>query len=1045
MRISMNPDQVGMSIVPPNPMTGFFSLLYQNGDRYAQLKFMQNTLNIVNGMRQSNFFSTERPDTWEKLNFFMEKLMDEYVKIRVVSNKRVFIRTSPPMKTTFELSVNSNSRALANCITTANLYKTGNTYITLLEFITRCEKYFGFSIEIDRSECTDQIAYINNNHSNCKKHELAIMTSRNLARLANFFLKVIYDETLTRDKRLNAIFAFVFLYGSKPHVIYDGQSMMGGAFATDFLLQYLLASIGEKPIRKNYLTLTEIELLFLFAQDKQDAWDTPRKWYLKACNNNDSNLLFHQGDSLSLLKMLISDDLGLVTLAKKHSEERGGQFHHVLFKVLVELLIEHRQVYLSNSYIPIAHAIKEPEKIMEEIAKMKESILFLQPDSEQVFDRIYEDVCRVLTSAEIHRESAARSKKSAVKSVLEKIQKTKPSCREELLLHIEMAQLSADNANNEKHCLNACARLMILTPLNLETFIEKCRIFDINYMKTLHHRTLELLLEGIIENKKLSIENIGIFFSFNEGQKLLADHWDVVKPHLAPIDLSVAGERPNKGALPYLPESLDLDFSAWDTLKGRELFNNYLDDVEHHHVTSVVLHQRVTGEGPYKGASPFHFLTGMPGGRELLAAHWDDIKHHLTSDGLHQCVTGKGPDEGRTPFHFLTGMPGGRELLAAHWDDIKHYLTSAGLHQCVTAEGPDEGKTPFYFLTCTLEGLQLLAAHWDDIKHYLTSAGLHQCVTAEGPDEGTSPFYFLTWTSGGQQLLAAHWDDFKHHLTSAGLHQCVTGKGPDEGKTPFYFLTCTSKGLQLLAAHWDDIKHYLTSAGLHQCVTAEGPGKGTSPFYFLTGTSEGQQLLAAHWDDFKHYLTSAGLHQRVTGEGRDKGASPFYCLARTSEGRELLVAHWHDFLTKGFDKRHHDEFNMLINISGLPFETKEEMCRLFLEKFKDCVPLITHGVFGDSTTAPKHPVEIDNLITIIKALMDNKFKLNYKIVGNDLEICEKLTTELNKYKKGEIDSDTLIAFIDKNTENNTNDVLKIYIKLTRNLAETGRDHQKPTP
>ena len=311
-RLSTNVDQVGMNVVPPDPVLGLFASLYQKNDRSAQIKFMQSIVSIVDGMRKTRFFGTGKPDTWEKLDGFLKQLMGEYVKNRItVSAGDVVICTASQMHTKFSLSARSG-RELVNFITTANLYKTKNTRITLRDFITNCEKYFGFSVDIQSKECTGNIAYIDNDGSNCKIHHLGFIKPDRLAKLSDFFLKVIYDEAKSRDNRLNAIFALVFLYGSTPHVIQNKTGLSGGAFATDFLLQYLLVSIGEKPIRKNYLTLTEIELLFLFGQDNQEAWDAPRKYYLAACNNNDSNLLFHQGDSLSLLKMMISDDFDFV-------------------------------------------------------------------------------------------------------------------------------------------------------------------------------------------------------------------------------------------------------------------------------------------------------------------------------------------------------------------------------------------------------------------------------------------------------------------------------------------------------------------------------------------------------------------------------------------------------------------------------------------------------------------------------------------------------------------------------------------------------------
>ena len=600
-------DQMRMNVVPPDVMLELFSYLYQQKNRYLQHNFMQSTLGIVDSMRQSEFFSTEIPDKWEKLDSFLKQLMREYVKIRVAaSQKNCVICITPKMETQFKLSAH-NGRALANFITTANLYKTENTYITLREFVTRCKTYFGFFVNIESiesEEYTNNIAYIESDQSHSKVHHLGLIKPKTLASLSDFFLTVIYNQTETRDKRLNAIFSLVFLYGSSPHVIQNKLSLVGGAFATDFLLQYLLVSIGEKPIRKNYLTLTEVELLLLFGQNNQDAWDTPRKCYLAACDNNDSNLFFHQGDSLSLLKMMISDDFGFIALAKKHSKQQEGQFHHVLFKMLAELSIEHRRVHFSNIYIPSTFAIKDPTKIMAEITRMKASIFSLQPEPEKVFDGIYKEVCGILTKATTSKEEGTGS---FIQSLLEKIQAAKPPCREELLLHLEMTHLSKNNTDDEKQCLNECLRLILPFP-SLEEFTKKCDIFDKNYMKTLHHKTLELLLEDTIKNKKLSAKNAGIVLSLVEGRQLLTAHWD--------------------------------DFKQYITPDG--------------------LHQPVIAEGEDQGKTPFYFLTDTPEGQKLLTAHWDDFKEHITTDGLHQPVIAEGADQGKTPFYFLTGTPEGQ-------------------------------------------------------------------------------------------------------------------------------------------------------------------------------------------------------------------------------------------------------------------------------------------------------------------------------------------------------------------------------------------------
>jgi hypothetical protein len=100
---------------------------------------------------------------------------------------------------------------------------------------------------------------------------------------------VTNDEKL---KKLNAVFLLTFLIGSNAPMHRDGAGASGGAFVTDVLSQILLLAAGFKPMRKNYLNLTEIQLLYFYATDSKACWDEPVRLYLEAFEGT-ANLLFH--------------------------------------------------------------------------------------------------------------------------------------------------------------------------------------------------------------------------------------------------------------------------------------------------------------------------------------------------------------------------------------------------------------------------------------------------------------------------------------------------------------------------------------------------------------------------------------------------------------------------------------------------------------------------------------------------------------------------------------------------------------------------------
>tara|TARA_R110002167_G_scaffold11757_1_gene51003 strand:- start:1019 stop:2152 length:1134 start_codon:yes stop_codon:yes gene_type:complete len=110
-------------------------------------------------------------------------------------------------------------------------------------------------------------------------------------------LLMLMSKTQDCDQLLGCILLYVFLYGTNPHVFVKNN---GGTFSADLLLQYFLNAYGLKPIRKNFLNLTELELFSCFSQGSPEKWHRPINAYWESVNLNKINEFFHPEESLSI-------------------------------------------------------------------------------------------------------------------------------------------------------------------------------------------------------------------------------------------------------------------------------------------------------------------------------------------------------------------------------------------------------------------------------------------------------------------------------------------------------------------------------------------------------------------------------------------------------------------------------------------------------------------------------------------------------------------------------------------------------------------------
>lgn len=190
------------------------------------------------------------------------------------------------------------NRGLTNMLATARMLLVGQSFdINFSDFVSRANKYFKLDLKIPSSELTTSNPFIAaaSTGEGAATHWLCFLIRSHKDRYAEelvfiytTLLNKIFDADADKKTKVNAIFCLVFLFGSNPVLRHGG----GGAFLTDTLLLSLLYQIGEKPIRKNFLNITEIELLLCFSKDDSASWEKPYQLYEAACRG-ETNVLFY--------------------------------------------------------------------------------------------------------------------------------------------------------------------------------------------------------------------------------------------------------------------------------------------------------------------------------------------------------------------------------------------------------------------------------------------------------------------------------------------------------------------------------------------------------------------------------------------------------------------------------------------------------------------------------------------------------------------------------------------------------------------------------
>lgn len=250
---------------------------------------------------------------WYQKDAGQSEANDHAIK-KVITEHNDLAPSAGCFNTTFGFSRegnSKNSRQFFNFVTVKRIYEVASRRIhtnqeeiglTLGELCARAKKYFGFEFgDFDSAEksmlvaeiVTMKIRKISQYLHRFKQLSMSVKVGHQaITKLYDALLSIIYGPKTTKESQLNAIFLLVFVIGSNPP-LYNGK---GGAFITDFMLQYLLHSTGNKPIQKNFLGLTEVELLLRYSEDDEELWNSPRMLYQNAMSG-ETNLLFHPVDA----------------------------------------------------------------------------------------------------------------------------------------------------------------------------------------------------------------------------------------------------------------------------------------------------------------------------------------------------------------------------------------------------------------------------------------------------------------------------------------------------------------------------------------------------------------------------------------------------------------------------------------------------------------------------------------------------------------------------------------------------------------------------
>ena len=314
----------GICSAPPY-LHRLFNLMYgeisRDSQKHAlsQIEFSKRVDKILD--QKARIFMQNPPQSGEALQAFMCDLLAEYkcptnkkpsdllneINYPYGSKKLSHCSTTFCFCNGLSYAVHSH-RKLINFVTVRNMYAAyfspeKSCAISVSEFCQRAQSFFEINLTFDDNMQNCFIARISlekdskGSQNKFFEHSLSFLECQKeqLYSLYSQLLKVIYTEK-TQDiteeqykkRQLNAIFLLAFLIGSNPPMFHG----TGGAFVADAMLQILLVSVGFPSMPKNFLSLTEVELLFKFANPTQESWDSLQMLYLSA-QQGETNEIFH--------------------------------------------------------------------------------------------------------------------------------------------------------------------------------------------------------------------------------------------------------------------------------------------------------------------------------------------------------------------------------------------------------------------------------------------------------------------------------------------------------------------------------------------------------------------------------------------------------------------------------------------------------------------------------------------------------------------------------------------------------------------------------
>lgn len=314
----------GICSAPPF-LHNLFNLMYgkisRNPQRheFLQIEFSKRVDKILD--QKACIYMKNPPRSGEALQSFMYDLLAEYKcptneKPSDLLNEINYPYGSKKIRCNFTtfyfcnglLQSLASQRKFINFVTVRNMYATyfspeKSCGISVGELCQRAQSFFGINLTCDDNMQNCFIARISlekdseDSQNKFFEHSLSFLECQKeqLYSLYSQLLKVIYTEKTQeiieaqyKKRQLNAIFLLAFLIGSNPPMFHGA----GGAFVSDAMLQILLVSAGFPPIPKNFLSLTEIELLFKLANPTQESWDSLQMLYLSA-QQGKTNEIFH--------------------------------------------------------------------------------------------------------------------------------------------------------------------------------------------------------------------------------------------------------------------------------------------------------------------------------------------------------------------------------------------------------------------------------------------------------------------------------------------------------------------------------------------------------------------------------------------------------------------------------------------------------------------------------------------------------------------------------------------------------------------------------